>query len=201
MSRRTFLPHSGAIAMSIHSVLAAVVLVVASSALAQPVPQTMQPALTVQQNHPIATASQGGTKLPPGAAYLLVQAVSPKATIIEHSDQCCGNKIDTQVDGITVQCPAQLVISAQASIGIAGPALFESYLLAPDGSKQTWVKGAQIDARPPLPYRVPTHGEYKLATTSFDQTLTLVMNVTINGKTTHMEVPQHFSVVCQGFKP
>lgn len=201
MSRRDLTPNAGAMPVSIHSLFVAAVIFISASASAQPVPQAMQPTLTVQQNHPIATTGQGGTKLPPGFVYPLVQAVSPKATIIEHSDQCCGNKIDTLVNGITVQCPAQLVIAAQASIGIAGPALFESYLLAPDGSKQTWVKGAQIDVKPPLPYLLPTHGEYNLPATSFDQTLTLVMNVTINGKTTHLEVPQHFSVVCQGFKP
>ena len=99
-------------------------------------------------------------------------------------------------EGAVVACPAELTISAAALIPQAGPLTFESYLLAPDGSKQNWVHSVPLVAQPPLPYRAPTHGSFVLASGSIDRTLTLVINLGINGQNVHLEAPQHFQVSC-----
>ncbi len=111
-----------------------------------------------------------------------------------------GRVLVANAEAAGVACPVELTISAAALIDQAGPLSFESYLLAPDGSRQTWVHGVPLVAQAPLPYRAPTHGSLLLQSGSFDQMLTLAINIGMNGQTTHLETSQHFKVSCRGTK-
>lgn len=94
---------------------------------------------------------------------------------------------------LTVGCPADLAVAAGAAV--SQPGQFESYLLLPDGSRQSQLKTAYAIAGP-LPYVLPTHGEYLLKSGTLDGLLRLVMNLSIGGKTTTLELPRPFSVSC-----
>lgn len=94
---------------------------------------------------------------------------------------------------LTVGCPADLVVAAGAAV--SQPGQFESYLLLPDGSRQSQLKtGYTISGS--VPHVLPTHGEYLLKSGSLDGLLRLMMNVTIGGNTTTLELPRPFSVSC-----